>query len=459
MSHMNRSQSGVSSSLLSTKDMFSGELTSNTNKTGVGVLFQLDSEGRVIVKTIVGGGAADRTRGTGSHEVRVGDFITRVDSRDVEREPMTVLKELILGPQGTQVTLTFGRRADDGIEFYEVRLMRGTAEYFNSLDASLRKQTELESLRAQIRDASTVELKDREDNERLKKQLAAEREISSRRERDFEAQRSEWDDEIARLQDSLRKVEAFRRENESKLQPIKLQEEELSDELARQKERDALRKSYIEEMKLRHEQTKTELMQQLTREQALHKEDQSARATCEAQLQTMDAELHDVRKLEADRRERDNQFYQVHEAQRKLVESLVLHEEAVRKGMVELDAKMSQFLVEYFLPESDNSYAGSARGQSFQQSSPSLYQQQQQQQIPSTKNVAPQRPIMQQPVRSASPPSRSNMPSSGQSAQVQKQAAPSITKPANGPVPARAAMSRQQQPHEDDADQEEFFMA
>ncbi len=46
--------------------MFSGELTSNTNKTGVGVLFQIDGEGRVIVKTIVGGGAADRTRGTGA---------------------------------------------------------------------------------------------------------------------------------------------------------------------------------------------------------------------------------------------------------------------------------------------------------------------------------------------------------------------------------------------------------
>jgi hypothetical protein len=102
-------------------------------------------------------------------------------------------------------------------------------------------------------------------------------------------------------------VDAIRRENESKLQPIKLQEEELSDELARQKERDALRKSYIEEMKLRHEQTKAELLQQLSREQMLHKEDQAARSTCEAQLQTMDAELHDVRKLEADRRERDNQ--------------------------------------------------------------------------------------------------------------------------------------------------------
>ena len=65
MAYMNRSQSGVSSSLLSTKDMFSGELSSNTNKSGVGVLFQLDGDGRVIVKTIVGGGAADRTRGTG----------------------------------------------------------------------------------------------------------------------------------------------------------------------------------------------------------------------------------------------------------------------------------------------------------------------------------------------------------------------------------------------------------
>ena len=66
MSHMNRSQSGMSASLLSTKDMFSGELTNNTNKTGVGILFQLDVEGRVMVKTIVGGGAADRTRGTGA---------------------------------------------------------------------------------------------------------------------------------------------------------------------------------------------------------------------------------------------------------------------------------------------------------------------------------------------------------------------------------------------------------
>ena len=63
---------------------------------------------------------------------------------------------------------------------------------------------------------------------------------------------------------------------------------------------------------LRHEQTKAELLQQLAREQMLHKEDQAARATCEAQLQTMDAELHDVRKLEADRRERDSQVPATH---------------------------------------------------------------------------------------------------------------------------------------------------
>ena len=78
-----------------------------------------------------------------------------------------------------------------------------------------------------------------------------------------------------------------------------------------------------------------------------------------------------------------------------------MHEEAVRKGMVELDAKMTQFLTEYFLPESDSSYAGSARG--FPQGSPVLYQQHPQQQF-STKNVAPQRSMMQQPVRRCSHP-------------------------------------------------------
>ena len=85
-----------------------------------------------------------------------------------------------------------------------------------------------------------------------------------------------------------------------------------------------------------------------------------------------------------------------------------MHEEAVRKGLVELDAKMSQFLVEYFLPESDSSFTNSSSrntGQAFQQSSPAaMYQQQLQhimQQQPSTKNTAPQRPMaqQQQPVR------------------------------------------------------------
>ena len=71
-------------------------------------------------------------------------------------------------------------------------------------------------------------------------------------------------------------MEAFRRENESKLQPIRLQEEELSDELARQKERDLLRKNYIEEMKVRTPQNKNpSLLQvlQLRHEQTKAAED------------------------------------------------------------------------------------------------------------------------------------------------------------------------------------------
>lgn len=60
--------------------------------------------------------------------------------------------------------------------------MRGTAEYFNSLDTSMRKQSEIESLRVQLREAMAQEAAEREELERLKKQLAAEREASARSE-------------------------------------------------------------------------------------------------------------------------------------------------------------------------------------------------------------------------------------------------------------------------------------
>ena len=56
-------------SMMSTKDMFSGE-SGGSVQAGVGVFFQQESDGNVYIKTIVSGGAAERD-GT----CQVGDMI------------------------------------------------------------------------------------------------------------------------------------------------------------------------------------------------------------------------------------------------------------------------------------------------------------------------------------------------------------------------------------------------
>ena len=62
---------------------------------GVGIFFQQDSDtNEVFVKTIVKGGAADR-----SGVLRVGDVVVRVDHDNVEGQPLSSLRSRILGTQ------------------------------------------------------------------------------------------------------------------------------------------------------------------------------------------------------------------------------------------------------------------------------------------------------------------------------------------------------------------------
>ena len=72
---------------------------------GVGIFFQQEGDGSVVVKTIVSGGSAER-EGT----VNVGDQIVSVDEHKVVGEPLSVLRGLILGPQGSFVRLNFHRK-------------------------------------------------------------------------------------------------------------------------------------------------------------------------------------------------------------------------------------------------------------------------------------------------------------------------------------------------------------
>ena len=72
---------------------------------GVGIFFQQEpTTGRVYVANIVERGSADR-----SGVIRVNDVIVKIDDEDVQGQPLSTLRNLILGKQGTYVTLAFRR--------------------------------------------------------------------------------------------------------------------------------------------------------------------------------------------------------------------------------------------------------------------------------------------------------------------------------------------------------------
>jgi len=72
---------------------------------------------------------------------------------------------------------------------------------------------------------------------------------------------------------SLSLVQA-RRDGEIQLHPLEQREAELAEELHRQKEKERLRKEYIEELKKRHEEEKNRLEALHLKEQAGRRDDQ-----------------------------------------------------------------------------------------------------------------------------------------------------------------------------------------
>lgn len=65
-----------------------------------------------------------------------------------------------------------------------------------------------------------------------------------------------------------------RRDGEIQLHPLEQREADLSEELHRQKEKERLRKEYIEELKKRHEEEKNRLEAMHLKEQAGRRDDQ-----------------------------------------------------------------------------------------------------------------------------------------------------------------------------------------
>jgi len=114
---------------------------------GVGIFFQQEPQsGKVYVASIVQGGSADR-----SGVIRINDVIVKVDDEDVQGQPLSNLRNLILGKQGSYVVLAFRRVTGTELYYFDVELVRGTPEYFESLKKNQAIQDEKEKLLNQVR--------------------------------------------------------------------------------------------------------------------------------------------------------------------------------------------------------------------------------------------------------------------------------------------------------------------
>ena len=86
--------------------------------------------------------------------IRVNDVIVKVDDEDVQGQPLSTLRNLILGKQGTYVVLAFRRMTGTELYYYDVELVRGTPEYFEALKKAQAVQEEKEKLINQVATAT-----------------------------------------------------------------------------------------------------------------------------------------------------------------------------------------------------------------------------------------------------------------------------------------------------------------
>eukprot|EP00960_Hanusia_phi_P011437 333778-Hanusia_phi.AAC.2 len=132
------------------------------------------------------------------------------------------------------------------------------------------------------------------------------RESSQRREREIEQMQQKNSEEIMKLNDGLRKAEQSRREAEIKLHPLQQRENDLAEELSRQKEKESIlaltavqdEKNRLEQLYLKEQVGCDDSHWELTTLQAGRRDDQVARLSAEGMLSKVQAELVRLRDFE-----------------------------------------------------------------------------------------------------------------------------------------------------------------
>lgn len=296
-----------------------------------------------MVKTIVSGGSAER-----DGRVQVGDVLIAVDGVDI-RGLQNAFKNAIIGPEGTTVRLKLLRGEGHNAFGYELDLIRGTPEYFAGLELEKRHEEELVELKLQLKQALAEEQQVAEEVDRIKRLLAVERVEKERRDKDLDMLEGSFEEDKNQLLEALRKVELVKRDIEQKLQPVQAREQELTEELARQTDKDRLRKEYIEELQKRHEERKYQLEAQLQIIRKQRAEEQVARMELQAQLVKAQAELKACQELEARKAMHDATFKQRQlEEERELFKELLDNCESLSGYVHEMRSRMDNFRREFF---------------------------------------------------------------------------------------------------------------
>lgn len=312
---------------------------------GVGLFFH-ESGGKIKVKTIVSGGSAER-----DGRIQVGDILIAIDGVDVRGQSQAApfFRNLITGPEGSTVRLKMLRGEGSTAFGYELELFRGTPEYFAGLEQERRNEEELGDLKLQLKQALAEEQQVAEEVDRIKRLLVAERQERERRERDQEQLATTFEEDKQQLSDALRKVELVKKDIESKLQPVMQREAEYTEELARQTEKDRLRKEYIEELQKRHEERKNQLEQQLQIIRRQRAEEQVARMELQAQLMRAQAELKAALSLEKAKAEHDATWKaRQEEEERSLFKELLENSDSLAGYVHEMQSRMGVIHSSFF---------------------------------------------------------------------------------------------------------------
>lgn len=361
---------------------------------GVGIFFQQDVGGFVVVKTIVKGGSAERD-GT----VQVGDRILSVDDRSVAGESLPVLRSLILGPQGSAVKMKFARQSShSGAQEFSISLIRGTSEYFSEKDSASRPQRmpisapkqaqsfsgssgnmqqpstsayqaaasvdprqtssrnslpvrdedDVDALRLRLRQIASSAATHKEESERIKRILLTERNETALKEKEKEEAALAHEAERFRLQESLRKADIARRELDSQTIPLEQRVQDMKEEYSRGLEKEHLRQEYIDELRTRFEDEIRQLEQQLIAQQNARRDDLIARHQAESMLAKVVTEIQKWQQIDQERVQREIEFRERFAQDQIRLREIGKAEEVLRASFRELNSNMNSWNREFF---------------------------------------------------------------------------------------------------------------